>query len=215
MKPRKKQAERSAETSRKILDAAQKLFARKGYEGVSMRDIAAEGGVNLASIVYYFDSKAGLYEAVVTRYSDAINKARRDALIEADKNPSIEGYVRSFIDPPFRIMTDATMGGPMHALLLWRAPHEPRHLWDKIYSSVYDPVNDEYIKRIRALCPKTTEKDFSWCCHMMTSVFFSTLGKCANEASWSLDIWLEDADYIMDRLVHSMSTILRELSGER
>lgn len=215
MRPRKKQSERSAETSRKILDASQKLFAQKGYEGVSMREIAAEGGVNLASIVYYFDSKDGLYEAVVTRYAAAINKARRDALIEADKNPSIEGYVRSFIEPSFRIMTDAAMGGPMHALLLWRAPHEPRNLWDKIYRSVYDPVNDEYIKRIRALCPNTTEKDFSWCCHMMTSIFFSTLGKCANEASWSLDIWLEDADYIMDRLVRSMSTILRELSVER
>ena len=215
MKSRKKQAERSAETSKKILDAAQKLFARKGYEGVSLREIAAEGGVNLASIVYYFDSKDGLYEAVLERYSNAVNKARTEAMVEADKNPSIEAYVRAFIEPSFRIMTDASMGGPMHALLLWRSPHEPRHLWDKIYKRSYAPVTEEYGDRLRKLCPNTTEKDFSWCTHMMSSIFFSTLGKCANEASWSMDIWLEDAGFIMDRLVRSMSTILRELSVER
>lgn len=215
MKPRKKQAERSAETRKKILDAAQKLFAQKGYEGVSMREIAAEGGVNLASIVYYFESKDGLYEAVATQYSEAMDEARSRALIEADKNPSFEAYVRALIEPAFKIMTDASMGGPMHALLLWRSPHEPRHVRDRLYQLSCTPITDECILRIRGLCPEMSEKDFSWCAHMITSIFFSTLGKCANEDGWSLDLWLKDADFIMDRLVRSMATILRELSLKR
>ncbi len=52
--PRKSQSDRSAETSGKILRAAQKLFALRGFNGVTMRAVASEAGVNLASIVYYF-----------------------------------------------------------------------------------------------------------------------------------------------------------------
>lgn len=54
---RKSQSDRSAETSGKILRAAQKLFALRGFNGVTMRAVASEAGVNLASIVYYFENK--------------------------------------------------------------------------------------------------------------------------------------------------------------
>ena len=57
---RKSQSDRSAETSGKILRAAQKLFALRGFDGVTMRAIASEAGVNLASIVYYFENKEGI-----------------------------------------------------------------------------------------------------------------------------------------------------------
>ena len=48
-----------------ILSAAEKLFAEKGFEGTSVRDIAHLAGVNLAMISYYFGSKEKLFEALV------------------------------------------------------------------------------------------------------------------------------------------------------
>jgi AcrR family transcriptional regulator len=48
-----------------ILGAAEKLFADKGFEGTSVRDIAHMAGVNLAMISYYFGSKEKLFEALV------------------------------------------------------------------------------------------------------------------------------------------------------
>ncbi|MEG0023982.1 MAG: TetR/AcrR family transcriptional regulator [Akkermansia sp.] len=212
MQPKKTQSERSAETSRRILDASQKLFAERGYEGVSMREVASAAQVNLASIIYYFDSKEGLYLGVIMRYSKAIEEARECSLKIADENPSMENYIRAFIEPAFKIMTDASLGGPTHALLLWRAPHEPAHLWDKFYKNVYAPVTEQYIHKIRSFCPDISETDFSWSCHMMSSLFFSTLGKCAHDRNWEHDIWLGDSEYIMKRLVQSMAVILRELS---
>lgn len=47
-----------------IIDAAEKLFAEKGYEGASVRDIAASAGVNMAMICYYFGSKEQLIQAL-------------------------------------------------------------------------------------------------------------------------------------------------------
>ena len=47
-----------------ILDAAERLFGNRGFEGTSVRDIAQEAGVNLAMISYYFGSKEKLLEAL-------------------------------------------------------------------------------------------------------------------------------------------------------
>jgi AcrR family transcriptional regulator len=52
-------------TRDEILGAARKLFAERGYEGATMRAIAAEAGVDAALVVHFFGSKAGLLEAAV------------------------------------------------------------------------------------------------------------------------------------------------------
>ncbi len=52
------------ETARKILDAATRLLAERGYEAVTLENVAAAAGVNKASIRYNFGNKAGLISAV-------------------------------------------------------------------------------------------------------------------------------------------------------
>ncbi|MEO8820581.1 MAG: TetR family transcriptional regulator [Ginsengibacter sp.] len=48
-----------------IIESSIKLFSNKGFEGTSVREIAAEAGVNVAMINYYFGSKEKLFEKVV------------------------------------------------------------------------------------------------------------------------------------------------------
>jgi AcrR family transcriptional regulator len=48
-----------------ILIVAEELFAEKGFDGTSVRDIAQQAGVNLAMISYYFGSKEKLLESLV------------------------------------------------------------------------------------------------------------------------------------------------------
>lgn len=48
-----------------ILDCAKRLFAARGFDGVSISDIARESGVSKANIFHHFDSKEGLYLAVI------------------------------------------------------------------------------------------------------------------------------------------------------
>ncbi len=47
-----------------LLEVAERLFAKKGFEGTSVRDIAEEAGINTAMISYYFGSKEKLMEAI-------------------------------------------------------------------------------------------------------------------------------------------------------
>ncbi|THF67884.1 TetR/AcrR family transcriptional regulator [Deinococcus sp. Arct2-2] len=60
----------AAATRAAILQAAQGQFARSGYEGVGLREIAAEVGVNAALVVRYFGSKEQLFtEAIAGRFA--------------------------------------------------------------------------------------------------------------------------------------------------
>lgn len=60
--PRRRDA---AETRRRLLTAGRRRFALHGYERTTLRQIAADAGVNLALIKRYFGSKEGLFEAAL------------------------------------------------------------------------------------------------------------------------------------------------------
>jgi AcrR family transcriptional regulator len=72
-----------------LMDTAELLFSRKGFEGTSVRDIAEEAGINTAMISYYFGSKEKLMEAIFERRSLNI-KEKVDALIKDDNLDPLE-----------------------------------------------------------------------------------------------------------------------------
>ena len=202
---RRKQAERSAETSKRILDSAERLFADKGYEGVSMRTIAAEAQVNLASIVYYFDSKEGVFLNVLKRHMQDIQEARYAAIKKIDEEPSLEGYIRAFIEPAFHIIMDPQLGGRNFARFLWRLPHQPQYLLDKLLPS-YDEYYKDWEDRIKLFYPNISKGDLQWFLHVSRSLFFSTLGRL------SMTVQLPDEEWVAgvssERIVNRMIKVL-------
>jgi AcrR family transcriptional regulator len=50
-----------------LLAAAKQIFAERGFDGSSVRDITAEAGANLGAVTYHFGSKEALYHAVLER----------------------------------------------------------------------------------------------------------------------------------------------------
>jgi TetR/AcrR family transcriptional regulator len=71
---------RSADTRTKILEVAEREFARRGYEGAHLQHIASQVGVQKTALYYYFPSKAALYEAVLLRMLEAFDACLREAL---------------------------------------------------------------------------------------------------------------------------------------
>jgi AcrR family transcriptional regulator len=93
-----------ASTSDKILDAAELLFADKGFAGTSLRSVIAKAEVNLAAVHYHFGSKDGLIKAVFRRCIAKLNAERLQlldrALERAKGNPlSIEEILHAFLAP--------------------------------------------------------------------------------------------------------------------
>lgn len=74
------------DTKERILIAATSLFASKGFEGTSVRDIASAAQVNLASINYHFENKTGLYLSVFERNYHWLDSGI--AALASEGNPS-------------------------------------------------------------------------------------------------------------------------------
>ena len=74
---------KNGEAKARILEAADELFGARGFDGVSMRDVAAEAGVAKAAVFYYFDGKDALFEAVLERYYTAHAEALTGAFATA------------------------------------------------------------------------------------------------------------------------------------
>src|ERR1700678_1297967 len=87
------------DTKTKILDAAEKLFGEKGFDGTSLRDITTEADVNLAAVNYHFQSKESLIEAVIMRTAGPVNDKRIAMLEAAGPNPTIEHLLEAFVGP--------------------------------------------------------------------------------------------------------------------
>lgn len=122
--------ERAPDSSKAILDAAELLFARRGFDATTIKMIAAESGQNSALIYYYYDSKASLYRHVIERVVGSIADGARSRISpRADPESVIRGVVESQV---------AVLAGHPHLPVLlarelidWKAAHaEPaiRHL---------------------------------------------------------------------------------------
>jgi len=84
------------ETRQRLLKAAAKLFAERGFKNTSVRDICAEAHANVAAVNYHFRDKLGLYREVVGMVADAMDQGKREAMAVAEGS-SAEDQLRSYI----------------------------------------------------------------------------------------------------------------------
>ncbi len=69
------------QTRARLLDVAERLFAELGYDGTSLRALAADAAVNLAAVNYHFETKEALYAEAFARRFREVN-VERDKLLE-------------------------------------------------------------------------------------------------------------------------------------
>lgn len=88
----------TATTRDALLDAAERAFAARGFDGASMREIVRDAGLkNQASLYQYFDSKEDLYEAVVSRAVDALLPLWQGATVTGGGD-AVGAYLDGVID---------------------------------------------------------------------------------------------------------------------
>ncbi len=144
---------RGAGTKLRILDAAELLFAAQGFDGVSMRAIAADAGVSLALVGFHGGPKEELFGAVVERRANELSRLRMEALARAraDGPPTLDDVVRAFIEP---YAERAAHGGPQwraYARLIAHVSADPR--WAPLTRRLYDPTVHAFIAAAREARP--------------------------------------------------------------
>ncbi len=98
--------EAQAATKAAVFNAAERLFALHGFQNVSVRDITAEAGVNLASVNYHFGSKDALLFEIFKRRTAELNRERARLLHEANARhagkPPVRDILEAYFTPPLR-----------------------------------------------------------------------------------------------------------------
>jgi AcrR family transcriptional regulator len=95
------QGQRKAETRRRLIEAAVRLIAERGIDGVSVDALADEAHRTSGAVYAHFGSKDGLVTAALDEWTDAVGTVIA-ALLEASPDlPSrLDGWWATFVDPP-------------------------------------------------------------------------------------------------------------------
>ncbi|NDV19895.1 TetR family transcriptional regulator [Pseudodesulfovibrio sp. JC047] len=107
-----------------ILTVATKLFAKRTYDTVGIRDIARKADVNSAMVSYYFGSKSGLLREIFSRFTDLfMSEARRCMNISDTPETLIENFVP-------RILANARTNRDLYLVGLRELNHDSEELQD-------------------------------------------------------------------------------------
>jgi TetR/AcrR family transcriptional regulator len=93
--PRVRNPER---TRRSVLDAAERLFAERGFAGTSMRDISRGSGISQPLIHHHFGTKEDLYVAVRRRVSEHYAARFPDVALKTDRPVDVKAELERFFD---------------------------------------------------------------------------------------------------------------------
>ncbi|MFZ9889228.1 MAG: TetR/AcrR family transcriptional regulator, partial [Myxococcota bacterium] len=84
-------------TRARILEAALRLVADRGIEGTSIRDVAAGSKVSLATVLHYYGSKEGLYEACIEAMYTELDELRAALLGALRPGASVEQLIEAAV----------------------------------------------------------------------------------------------------------------------
>jgi AcrR family transcriptional regulator len=135
----------SADTRQRLIDAAARLFADKGFQNVTVREICKASNANVAAVNYHFGDKAGLYRAVVT-FAMEVMRETNELSQRAGDGLSPEDQIRSFV----RVFVSRLTGdGPnswIHRLMAREMEH-PTEALDQVMTHIVRP-RLEYLSNV-------------------------------------------------------------------
>ncbi|WP_156959764.1 TetR/AcrR family transcriptional regulator [Nocardia sp. BMG51109] len=94
-------------TDRRLVLAAERLFAERGVDAVSLRAVMAAAGTNVASVHYHFGSKDALIEALIRQRSESVATRRTALLDEMERSGDISpgALAAAFVVPVWEMTT--------------------------------------------------------------------------------------------------------------
>jgi AcrR family transcriptional regulator len=136
----------SADTRQRLIDAAATLFANRGFEEVTVREICKASQANVAAVNYHFGDKAGLYRAVVM-FAIKVMQETNELSQRAGEGLSPEDQIRGFVRVFVGRFTADNPNAWIHRLMAREMEH-PTEALDLVMTQVVQP-------RLEYLCGVT------------------------------------------------------------
>lgn len=163
-----------SDTRQKIMDTAEKCFARHGIPNASIRMIIKEAKVNLGAVTYHFGSKDNLIAEIFKRRAIPINKEREVILNEAQKEAgdqpvSLKRVIEAIIIPQRK----ATKEYPEFLEFMMRLKNYPMPKFRKLLGTETEKLFNRFDNVFRSALPPMSDYEFhlkKYFLHMMIIV---------------------------------------------
>lgn len=156
-----------SDTVDRILDAAEELFAERGFAETSLRMITSKAGVNLAAVNYHFGSKNALIQSVFARFLtpfSATLEAEFDEL-EArpgDRSPSVEEILGALTGSAVRMPQRNERGISIFMRLLGLAYTQSQGHLRTFLEDEYRDIFTRFMGLLKRATPELTSVDRYW-----------------------------------------------------
>ena len=159
-----------------ILLAAEKLFAQSGFHAVSLRQIAAEAGVPVALVGYYYGSKQELFHAIFEHWSPTIEQrlGRLREVLAGAQPPALRQIVATFVEPVLALR--ASPEGEYYAMLVARELAYRTPGVERVLADYFDPLAHTFIDALCATRPQSTRAQAAWAYQFALGALLHHLG---------------------------------------
>ena len=160
---RPSRSEGGIEARGRLLDAAERLFAERGFYGVTTRQVAMTAGVDDALIYYHFKNKSDLFDAVFERRARVLITARNDSLrsyVAGTRTVTVDGAVAAFINPMIDLLQRGDSGWQSYFALVAQIDNTP---WGgEIIHRFFDDSVHELIDILQKALPGSPKRELYW-----------------------------------------------------
>jgi AcrR family transcriptional regulator len=206
----------SDQTRTAILNAAERLYAERGFGDVTLRDIVAAADVNLAAVNYHFGSKDELIAELFVSRSLATNRERLNQLKMAeaagDGRASIESVLRALVGPTLRGCLGPERERSTASRFMIRASIESVPPIRRIKNREIDHLR-KFAAAMRRSLPDCSQVDLYWTLHFALAMAHQTIRDSERLAKLSDGLCdLDDVEGIIERIV--AASVIALMGGE-
>jgi len=160
------------DAKQRVLEAAEELFAKHGFETVSIRDITSHCGANVAAINYHFGGREKLVTEVMLRYIEPINEerlARLDAARQRwhGKAVPVEELIDAFVRPLATRVKKSELSERLFYKLCGRVFSEHIDALPAEVEAQFAPVLNRFYKAFSNSLPELDKEELIWRFHFM------------------------------------------------
>jgi AcrR family transcriptional regulator len=170
----------SPTTKTAIMDAAERLFAARGFKSTSMRAITSAAKANLGAVNYHFTTKDALILAVLSRRMKPLNEQSSSMLDRLEnagtaRPVAVEEILEALFRPPLELIAKRSQGGRNFLRLIAFVFTEPGDYLKPLIEEQLAGKLCRFHTALRRIMPGLSETDAYWAMHFSYGAFVHTL----------------------------------------
>jgi AcrR family transcriptional regulator len=157
---------RGAETKVRLLDAAERLFGERGFEGTSIRAVTQAAGVSVSAANYHFGSKSALLRMTLLRRVEPLNRRRLERLDALEREAvgrplKLEAVLGAFLEPIFEKHANSADATARFRQVAARLYSDPPEIVAAMKQELFAPIARRFVAALETALPDQTRQQIT------------------------------------------------------